>query len=39
MDGKWQKLKIIEEVFKVKGKPDMIEKIKITHRGPLVEAE
>ena len=32
-------MKIIEEVFKVKGKPDMIEKIKITHRGPLVEAE
>ena len=39
VDGKWQKLKIIEEVFKVKGKPDVTEKIKISHRGPLVEAE
>ena len=39
VDGKWRELKIIEEVFRVKGKPDVKEQIKISHRGPLIEAE
>ena len=37
VEGEWRELEIIEEVVKVKGKEDMTLKIKLTHRGPLME--
>lgn len=39
VDGKWRELKIIEEVIKVKGKEPVTEKIRLTHRGPIVPAD
>jgi len=39
VDGEWRELSISEEVIKIKGQPDLDLKIRLTHRGPLVETE
>jgi len=39
VDGEWRKLDIIEEVIKIKGQPDLILKVKNTHRGPVMGHE
>ena len=36
VDGEWRQLQILNEVIKVKGKPDMNIQIRLTHRGPLM---
>mmetsp|Transcript_27706 Transcript_27706/g.32575 ORF Transcript_27706/g.32575 Transcript_27706/m.32575 type:complete len:160 (-) Transcript_27706:1321-1800(-) len=37
VDGEWRELEVLEEVVKIKGKEDLPLKIRLTHRGPLIE--
>ena len=36
VDGQWLKLDTRTEVIKVKGQPDRVIQIKLTHRGPII---
>ncbi len=36
LDGKWIKAELKEEVFKIKGKPDVVRTVKYTHWGPVL---
>ena len=38
LDGKWENLKIINEEIKIKGEASHKVQIKLTHRGPLIDA-
>lgn len=37
VDGEWREMQTIDEVIKVKGQDDVDLKIKLTHRGPLID--
>lgn len=39
VDGEWRDMEFVNEVIKVKGEPDHILKLGLTHRGPIVSSD